>query len=160
VPQTGPSGITACFLLDPAIYRAGEDGAGLLDPGNVRRAIRRLTTALHAEDVAGGLPPEACFPVTWTPHGGRHTVATHLLQAGHPADSVRQLLGHESIRTTADVYGRGGDPAATAGLLDTLDALAPCPARRRRSRTPRASVRERVAHVPPASRRLPLEERG
>ena len=114
--------------VDPANYRAGEDGAGLLDPGNVRRAIRRLTTALHAEDVAGGLPPEACFPATWTPHGGRHTVATHLLQAGRPADSVRQLLGHESIRTTADVYGRGGDPEATAGLLAALDALAPVPA--------------------------------
>src|SRR4029450_828113 len=42
--------------------------------------------------------------------------------AGRPADSVRQLLGHASIRTTADVYGRGNDPAATAGLLDTLDA--------------------------------------
>jgi integrase len=114
--------------VDPARYPADDATAGLLEPGNVRRAIRRLTTALHAEDVASGLPPEACFPVGWTPHGGRHTVATHLLQAGRPADSVRQLLGHESIRTTADVYGRGDNPAATAGLLDTLDALAPCPA--------------------------------
>jgi hypothetical protein len=38
-----------------------------------------------------------------------------------------QLLGHESIRTTADVYWRGGDPEATAGLLAALDALAPVP---------------------------------
>jgi hypothetical protein len=54
-------------------------------------------------------------------------VATQLLQAGRSADALRQLLGHESIRTTADVYGRGGDPEATAGLLAALDALAPVP---------------------------------
>ena len=30
--------------VDPATYRAGADGAGLLDPGNVRRAIRRLVS--------------------------------------------------------------------------------------------------------------------
>ena len=41
--------------------------------------------------------------------------ATHLLQAARSADSVRQLLGQESIRTTANVYERGGDPDATAG---------------------------------------------
>lgn len=113
--------------VDPAAYAADDPAAGLLDPGNVRRAIRRLTEALHAEDVAAGLSPEASFPTAWTPHGGRHTVATQLLQAGRATDSVRQLLGHASIRTTADVYGRGGDPAATAGLLDALDALAPIP---------------------------------
>jgi integrase len=113
--------------VDPATYAMDDPTAGLLDPGNVRRTLRRLTVTLHAEDVAAGLRPDACFPLGWTPHGGRHTVATQLLQAGRAADSVRQLLGHESIRTTADVYGRGDDPAATAGLLDTLDALAPMP---------------------------------
>jgi integrase len=86
-----------------------------------------LTEALHAEDAAAGLRPADCFPRVWTPHGGRHTVATQLLNAGRPADHVRQLLGHESIRTTADVYGRGNDPAVTAGLLETLEALAPLP---------------------------------
>jgi integrase len=129
--------------VDPATYAGDDPTAGLLVPGNVRRTLRRLTAALHAEDVAAGLRPDACFPLAWTPHGGRHTVATQLLQTGRPADSVRQLLGHESIRTTADVYGRGGDPAATAGLLDALDALAPIPTaaaptsprRRRRSST-------------------------
>src|SRR5215475_8248392 len=77
------------------------------------------------------ISPAGCRPRRVSPRRGRRTaavtVATHLLQAGRPADSVRQLLGHESIRTTADVYGRGHDPAATAGLLDTLDALAPVP---------------------------------
>jgi hypothetical protein len=50
-----------------------------------------------------------------------------LLQAGRLAYSVRQLLGHESIRTTADVYGLGNDPAVTAGLLEALETLAPLP---------------------------------
>jgi integrase len=76
------------------------------------------------------------FPQAWTPHGGRHTIATHLIQAGAHADRVRQLLGHESIRTTADVYGRGNDPAATAGLLEALAPVpsAPLPETGRRSR--------------------------
>jgi hypothetical protein len=65
--------------VDPATYAADDPAAGLLDPGNVRRAIRRLTEALHAEDVAAGLSPEASFPTAWTPHGGRPTVATQLL---------------------------------------------------------------------------------
>jgi integrase len=113
--------------VDPATYPADSTTAALLDPGNVRRALRRLTHALHADDVAAGVRPADCFPRRWTPHGGRHTVATLLLQAGAHADRVRQLLGHESIRTTADVYGRGNDPAATAGLLEALDVLAPLP---------------------------------
>src|SRR5215831_2738249 len=114
----------AVAILRP--HRSGDLSAGLadsrlLDPGNVRRALRRLTHALHAEDVAAGLRPADCFPRGWTPHGGRHTVATHLLTAGMAADHVRQLLAHESIRTTADVYGRGHDPAVTAGLLEALE---------------------------------------
>ena len=76
-------------------------------------------------DPAASLPYGV--PQAWTPHGGRHTIATHLIQAGAHADRVRQLLGHESIRTTADVYGRGNDPAVTAGLLEALETLAPLP---------------------------------
>lgn len=113
--------------VDPATFPADAVAAGLLDPGDVRRALCRLTQALHAEDVAAGARPADRFPQGWTAHGGRHTIATHLIQAGAHADRVRQLLGHESIRTTADVYGRGNDPAATAGLLEALDALAPVP---------------------------------
>jgi integrase len=78
-----------------------------------------------------------------TPHGGRHTVPTQLLGAGLPADRVRQWFGHESIRPTADVYGRGTDPAATAGLLEALDALAPVP----------------TAPLPAARRRVPRSRR-
>jgi len=104
---------------------------------------RRLTHALHAEDVAAGVRPADWFPRGWTPHGGRHTVATQLLGAGLPADRVRQLLGHESIRTTADVYGRSNDPAATAGLLEALDVLAPVP----------------TAPLPAAGRRAPRSRR-
>jgi integrase len=129
--------------VDPAAYPADAVTAGLLDPGNVRRALRRLTHALHAEDVAAGVRPADWFPRGWTPHGGRHTVATQLLGAGLPPDRVRQLLGHESIRTTADVYGRSNDPAATAGLLEALDALAPVP----------------TAPLPAAGRRAPRSRR-
>jgi len=59
--------------VDPATYAADDPAAGLLDPGNVRRPIRRLTEALHAEDVAAGLTrsflPDGVDAARWPPHG-------------------------------------------------------------------------------------------
>jgi integrase/recombinase XerD len=39
-----------------------------------------------------------------TPHTARHTFATRWRQRGLAIDELQQLLGHSSIRTTADVY--------------------------------------------------------
>lgn len=39
-----------------------------------------------------------------TPHGWRHTTATHLLKLGRPPKEVQDLLGHKSIKTTMDTY--------------------------------------------------------
>src|SRR4029450_2627165 len=86
-------------------------GIELTRPHHPRRASHVVDCSVN-NSAAG---ERASFPTAWTPHGGRHTVATQLLQAGRPADSVRQLLGHASIRTTADVYGRGGKPGGSGG---------------------------------------------
>jgi integrase len=84
---------------------------------NVRRAF--------LEDArAGGIASRV------TPHGLRHTFASHLLLAGRPITEVAYLLGHSSAAITLGVYahwvrtaGAGGAPALAAsyGSLPPAD---------------------------------------
>lgn len=51
-----------------------------------------------------------------TPHWLRHTHAGFLILAGEPLPAIQRRLGHASIQTTVDVYGRMVEDASDAGL--------------------------------------------
>ena len=57
-----------------------------------------------------------------TPHWLRHTQAGMLILAGEPLPAIQRRLGHASITTTVNVYGRMIEDASDAGL-DRLAAM-------------------------------------
>jgi len=68
-----------------------------LDPDKVNKDVQAITQE-------AGLG-------TWTPHELRHSAASILLATGTPLKVVSEMLGHSSIRVTADVYGHLLEPA-------------------------------------------------
>jgi integrase/recombinase XerC len=78
----------------PALVRPGSGPALFLGARGGRvdqRAVRRVVHALIAE------VPDA---PDLSPHGLRHSAATHLLEGGADLRSVQELLGHASLATT------------------------------------------------------------
>ena len=63
----------------------------LLDPDNHRKAFAKLT--------------EKAGLGRWHPHELRHSATSIMLAQGVPIEVVSKVLGHTSIRITADVYG-------------------------------------------------------
>ncbi|MEW2631768.1 site-specific integrase [Streptomyces sp. NPDC048389] len=74
------------------------------------RAIRRAKKA--------GLLPVYKHP---TPHDLRHSHAAALISAGHGPTYVQRRLGHESIKTTSDLYGHLL-PEADDDAMETIEA--------------------------------------
>ncbi len=59
------------------------------------------------------------------PHTWRHTFATHMLDAGADLETIRELLGHENVATTA-IYAH----VTTRRLRDVYDRCHPHAARK------------------------------
>ena len=72
---------------------------GALDPRNVGHYFDRV-----CEDAGLG---------HWHPHELRHSAASLMLAAGVPLEVVSEVLGHASIRMTAD----GVDPVSRAPIV-------------------------------------------
>ncbi len=87
------------------------------------RSVHRL---LKAHLIRAGLDPEV------TPHGLRHSFATHLLDSGADLRSIQEMLGHASLSTTQRYTH-----VSLQQVVSAYDAAHP--RARRRTREPKAS---------------------
>ena len=69
----------------PALFLGARGGR--IDPRTVREVVHRSASA-------------AGIDVDLSPHGLRHSAATHLLEGGADLRAVQELLGHASLATT------------------------------------------------------------
>ncbi|MEO3976276.1 site-specific integrase [Streptomyces sp. CAU 1734] len=92
-------------LEELGIDRIGDDG--LFWTGATGQRLHTSTfndrwhRAVRAAKKAGLLPDHKAP----TPHDLRHSHAAALISAGHPLTYIQRRLGHESIKTTSDLYG-------------------------------------------------------
>jgi integrase len=94
--------------LEPAQYVFLTPSQTLLDPSTLARDLKERTAHLG---------------INVHPHKLRHTAVSLMLDKGVPLDVVSKVVGHSSIRTTADLYQSlldGGREAAADAMDSAL----------------------------------------
>jgi integrase len=107
---------TAEQLDDQDLFFTGDDGQRLhysTFADRWHRAVRKAKAA--------GVLPAYKHP---TPHDLRHSHAAALISAGHATTYVQRRLGHESIKTTSDLYGHLLPEADDDAMVTIESALA------------------------------------
>jgi integrase len=117
----------------------GVGSGDLVFPNEVGKALSASNLLSHPLVAAAGLPEELRF------HDLRHSHATLLLSRGENPKVVQERLGHESVKTTLDLYGHvfptaQRDAAALVGTLlfgqkSLTLGLTKGPGRRKRGRS-------------------------
>ncbi|MFJ4907742.1 tyrosine-type recombinase/integrase [Streptomyces sp. NPDC093249] len=99
-------------LQDEDHYFTGDEGQRL----HYSTFYDRWLRAVRKAKAEGGLPSYK----NPTPHDLRHSHAAALITAGHSLTYVQRRLGHESIKTTSDLYGHLL-PEADDDAMETIE---------------------------------------
>jgi len=89
------------------------------------RLSRSGVRYILAKYVKKARPIQKSLPKKISPHTLRHTKAMHLLQAGNPLPIIRDILGHEDIKTT-EIYAKA-DLEMRREALKKAAPLSPAP---------------------------------
>jgi integrase len=79
---------------------------------------RAMNIAMGCRTFKGAVVPPYRVRESFTPYDLRHTYATELQAAGVPLNVAKELLGHEDVSTTANIYTHG-----TAETFENAAAL-------------------------------------
>lgn len=93
ITDTARTALAAWLLLRPTLAAPGE--RALFVGARGKRLNRR-----EAQRIIEDLCRRAGLPQPISPHGLRHSFATHLLEAGADLRSVQELMGHARLTTT------------------------------------------------------------
>lgn len=94
-----PIGQTALAAIHRYLAKRPKKGLKIPYALFVSQKLSRLTVR-QVDRLFQRYAKQAKLPVAISPHGLRHTFATHLLDRGADLRSVQELLGHRSLSTT------------------------------------------------------------
>lgn len=125
VPLGGAADRALLAYLPARRALGAADGALFVNARGARLTPRSMQRMVKRWTIAGGVHAAA------TPHGLRHSFATHLLDEGADLRSIQELLGHASLSST-QIYTKvsldqlmrvydGAHPRANTGVLPTKE---------------------------------------